>query len=88
MEDAHACHLDLKPITDGATNDTTASPPESRVSFFGVYDGHGGERVALYTGEHLHQIIAKQDAFKNGHYEQALKDGFLAIDRAILNGAS
>jgi protein phosphatase 2C family protein 2/3 len=57
-----------------------------RISFFGVYDGHGGDKVAIYTGEHLHKIIAKQEAFKNKNFEQALKDGFLAIDRAILSG--
>lgn len=45
-----------------------------------------GERVAIFTGEKLHQIIAKQEAFKKKDFEQALKDGFLAIDRAILSG--
>lgn len=37
MEDAHASVLDLK------TDDKKESTPEDRVSFFGVYDGHGGE---------------------------------------------
>ncbi|KAA8916908.1 hypothetical protein TRICI_001027 [Trichomonascus ciferrii] len=37
MEDAHASVLDLK------THDKKESTPEDRVSFFGVYDGHGGE---------------------------------------------
>lgn len=84
MEDAHACILDLKAQDDdGKSNDASGS---KRISFFGVYDGHGGDKVALYTGENLHQIIAKQEAFKKGDYEQALKDGFLAIDRAILSG--
>ncbi|RAL64380.1 hypothetical protein DID88_001856 [Monilinia fructigena] len=57
---------------------------ESRLSFFGVYDGHGGDRVALFAGENIHQIVAKQEAFQKGDIEQALKDGFLATDRAIL----
>ena len=84
MEDAHSCVLDLQPLE----GDQELKPASSdiRISFFGVYDGHGGDKVALYTGEHLHKIIAKQDAFKSGQFEQALKDGFLAIDRAILNG--
>ena len=42
--------------------------------------------MALFAGENIHKIIAKQDAFKSGDFEQALKDGFLATDRAILNG--
>lgn len=81
MEDAHATVLDLQ-SEDG----TGPAKADSRLSFFGVYDGHGGDRVALFAGENIHQIIAKQEAFKKGDIEQALKDGFLATDRAILNG--
>ncbi|KAK4975608.1 Protein phosphatase 2C 2 [Elasticomyces elasticus] len=83
MEDAHACVLDLQPL-EGNEGHKPANP-DVRLSFFGVYDGHGGDKVALYTGDNLHKIIAKQDAFKKGDFEQALKDGFLAIDRAILS---
>ena len=83
MEDAHAAVLDLQ-----ADDGTEAQPSgiDSRLSFFGVYDGHGGDRVALFAGENIHHIVAKQEAFKKGDIEQALKDGFLATDRAILNG--
>ncbi len=69
---------------------TTEKPPPTgpakKLSFFGVYDGHGGDRVAYYAGLNTHKIIAKQDSFKKGDIEQALKDGFLATDRAILGG--
>jgi protein phosphatase 2C family protein 2/3 len=82
MEDAHACVLDLRP--DGAEKSLT--PADKRLSFFGVYDGHGGDKVAIYAGEHLHTIISKQEAFRNGDLEKAIKDGFLATDRAILSG--
>ncbi|KAJ9661872.1 Protein phosphatase 2C 2 [Coniosporium apollinis] len=82
MEDAHACILDLQPQNGGEQKPADANV---RLSFFGVYDGHGGDKVAIYTGENLHKIIAKQDAFKSGDIEQALKDGFLATDRAILS---
>lgn len=81
MEDAHATVLDLK--AEGATSDTS---PEDRVSFFAVYDGHGGDKVALYAGDNVHNIIAKQETFKNRDFTQALKDGFLATDRALLRG--
>lgn len=83
MEDAHATILDLQ-VADGDSTKTTKL--DDRLSFFAVYDGHGGDKVALFAGEHIHQIIAKQEAFKTGDLEQALKDGFLATDRAILNG--
>ncbi|KAL1629660.1 Protein phosphatase 2C 2 [Neofusicoccum ribis] len=84
MEDAHAAVLDLKP--EGAdSDDSKPTAANLRLSFFGVYDGHGGDKVAIYAGDNLHRIIAKQDAFKEGNIEQALKDGFLATDRAILS---
>lgn len=84
MEDAHATVLDLQAEESGKAS--KAASPEDRLSFFGVYDGHGGDKVAMFAGENIHKIVAKQEAFKKGDLEQALKDGFLATDRAILNG--
>jgi len=84
MEDAHAAVLDLQ--AEDADKEFTAASVEDRLSFFGVYDGHGGDKVALFAGENIHKILAKQEAFKKKDFEQALKDGFLATDRAILNG--
>lgn len=80
MEDAHTAELNL-PAPD---NDTKTHP--DRLAFFGVYDGHGGDKVALFAGDNIHNIVFKQDSFKTGNYAQGLKDGFLATDRAILNG--
>ena len=83
MEDSHTTILDLA----GHGSKEAKAQPE-KLSFFGVFDGHGGDKVALFAGENMHDIIAKQDTFKNGDYEQGLKDGFLATDRAILKGMS
>ncbi|TVY57006.1 Protein phosphatase 2C-like protein [Lachnellula cervina] len=85
MEDAHAAVLDLQTAAEDGAAAKPTTGIDKRLSFFGVYDGHGGDRVAQFAGEHIHQIIAKQEAFKKGDIEQALKDGFLATDRAILN---
>ncbi|KAJ5714257.1 Protein phosphatase 2C [Penicillium malachiteum] len=82
MEDAHAAVLDLQ--AKYSNKDGKPTDPAERLAFFGVYDGHGGDKVALFAGEHLHRIVAKQDAFAKGDIEQAMKDGFLATDRAIL----
>ncbi|KAK3360197.1 phosphatase 2C-domain-containing protein [Lasiosphaeria hispida] len=79
MEDSHITILDLLAGNKAAKDHT------SKLSFFGVFDGHGGDKVALFAGDHIHNIIATQETFKTGNYEQALKDGFLATDRAILN---
>ena len=91
MEDAHAIVLDLiADLEQGQTSSSSSSSSDqspSQLSFFGVYDGHGGDKVAHFAGKNVHQIIAKQEAFRKGNLEQALKDGFLATDRAILGGA-
>lgn len=84
MEDAHATILDLQAINEGEEHKPASVA--DRLSFFAVYDGHGGDKVALFAGQRVHEIIAKQEAFKRKDYEQAMKDGFLATDRAILNG--
>jgi protein phosphatase PTC2/3 len=84
MEDAHTAVLDLQSDEEGVNHQP--APPIKRLAYFGVYDGHGGEKVAHFAGENIHKILAKQEAFKKGDIEQALKDGFLATDRAILNG--
>ncbi|KKK19578.1 hypothetical protein AOCH_004826 [Aspergillus ochraceoroseus] len=82
MEDAHAAVLDLQAKQTGVNYKPT--DPDKRLAFFGVYDGHGGDKVALFAGDKVHRIVAKQDSFAKGDIEQALKDGFLATDRAIL----
>jgi protein phosphatase 2C family protein 2/3 len=84
MEDSHAAVLDLQ-SSDEPQRPTTA---EERLSFFGVYDGHGGDKVAIFSGENIHKILTRQAAFAAKDYEQALKDAFLATDRAILQGTA
>ncbi|KAK8116256.1 Protein phosphatase 2C-like 2 [Apiospora sp. TS-2023a] len=80
MEDAHCSVLNL------IKSDTEeAKQHSSQLSFFGVFDGHGGDKVAQFAGQHMYDILLKQDTFKAGNYEQALKDCFLATDRAILS---
>jgi protein phosphatase 2C family protein 2/3 len=84
MEDAHAAVLDLQ-NSEETQRRTTA---EKRLSYFAVYDGHGGGRVARFSGDFMHKILARQAAFAAKDYEQALKDAFLATDGAILQGTA
>ena len=84
MEDAHTAVLDLH--AKYLDKDQSPTDPDKRLSFFGVYDGHGGEQMACYAGENVHRIVSKQDSFIKGDIEQALRDGFLATDRAVLEG--
>ncbi|XP_052006430.1 protein phosphatase 1G-like [Xyrauchen texanus] len=67
MEDAHNCIPEL--------DDETA--------MFAVYDGHGGEEVALYCSKYLPDIIKEQKTYKDGKLQKALEDAFLALDSRI-----
>lgn len=69
MEDAHT-HL-------------LAIPEDKETSFFAVFDGHGGSRVAQYAEAHLHKKIVQSDAYRRGDIEQAIRQGFLAIDEDL-----
>lgn len=74
MEDAHATILNVHEDDE----------KKEHVAFFGVYDGHGGEKSAIFTGLRLHGLVCDTDAFKKKDYVNALKDGFLLCDQAIL----
>lgn len=66
-------------------NDKTSSfLPNDHTAFFGVFDGHGGEKAAIFAGKHLHRIIKDTKEYKQNNYTQALKQGFLDCDQAIL----
>ncbi len=58
MEDAHTHILKLN------------SDPESM--FFGVYDGHGGSKIAAHVSKYLHNHILKQSEYKQGDIETAI----------------
>lgn len=69
MEDAHNCVPDL---TENS-------------SLFGVYDGHGGSEVALYCALHITDVLKDLKSFKDGEFETALKEAFMALDKELLN---
>ncbi|XP_040282797.1 protein phosphatase 1G isoform X2 [Bufo bufo] len=67
MEDAHNCIPKL----------------DSETAMFSVYDGHGGEEVALYCSKYLPDIIKEQKAYAEDKLQKALEDAFLAIDEIL-----
>ncbi|XP_069030121.1 protein phosphatase 1G isoform X2 [Embiotoca jacksoni] len=67
MEDAHNCIPEF----------------DEETAMFSVYDGHGGEEVALYCSKYLPDIIKEQKTYKDGKLQKALEDAFLAIDRRM-----
>ncbi|XP_065215703.1 probable protein phosphatase CG10417 [Planococcus citri] len=67
QEDSHNCILDF----------------DEETSLFGVYDGHGGAEVAIYTSEKLPGFIKENDEYKSGDYEKALISAFLEFDDTL-----
>ena len=67
MEDAHVAQLD---IVEG-------------VHLFGVFDGHGGAKVARYVSEYLPKELLANKDFQEGKYENALTETFLKLDRNL-----
>ncbi|XP_035900029.1 probable protein phosphatase 2C T23F11.1 [Anopheles stephensi] len=70
MEDSHTHILSL--------------PDDPGTSFFAVYDGHGGAKVAEYAGKHLHKYITRRPEYAED-VKHALQHGFLDLDEAMLN---
>ncbi|CAO1385759.1 unnamed protein product [Diamesa hyperborea] len=70
MEDSHTHILSL--------------PDDPDVSFFAVFDGHGGANVAKYASKHLHKFVVKRPEYQTD-VPSALRQAFLDIDKAMLN---
>ncbi|XP_039270677.2 protein phosphatase 1G-like [Styela clava] len=68
MEDAHNCVPSF----------------ENNSSLFGVYDGHGGSEVAMYCALHFSDVLKDLHAYKEGRYEDALKETFMSLDKILL----
>ncbi|KAI2657549.1 Protein phosphatase 1G [Labeo rohita] len=81
MEVKHPVSIALRRCSVDAHNCIPEMDEET--AMFAVYDGHGGEEVALYCSKYLPDIIKEQKAYKDGKLQKALEDAFLAIDARI-----
>lgn len=71
MEDAHTILLSL--------------PKDEEATFFGVYDGHGGAKVANYAADNLYKSLVANQLYQQGHIEEALKKVFVEFDEMMFN---
>ncbi|RWS27960.1 phosphatase 2C-like protein, partial [Leptotrombidium deliense] len=72
-------------MEDSHTHILSLSPDDPDASFFAVYDGHGGDKVAHYAGNHLHKKIVSHMSYANGNIEEAIRLGFLQLDADMLS---
>ncbi|CAH1438763.1 unnamed protein product [Lactuca virosa] len=71
MEDRYSAVVDLQ--------------GDTKQAFFGVFDGHGGEKAAEFSAKHLHSNIISKIA-NRCEYEiaEAVREGYLATDSEFL----
>lgn len=80
MEDAHVLFDDILQVE----NIGITAVPGQRVSYYGVYDGHGGVDTAKLVQNDLHKNIVNKPKFAAGDIEGALTEGFLETDENIV----
>ncbi|KAM3321421.1 putative protein phosphatase 2C 27 [Capsicum chacoense] len=81
MEDTHIC------IADMAKNFGHSIRGEEAISFYGVFDGHGGKGAALFVRDCLPRIIV-EDADFPLKLEKVVTKSFLETDAAFAKSCS
>jgi len=81
MEDAHI-HLDDVHQTIPDLNQF------KQLSFYGVYDGHGGTTSAELVEKLLHGNIFSTESFRNGNIPESISFGFKMTDKTIVDQAN
>ncbi|XP_021741866.1 probable protein phosphatase 2C 27 [Chenopodium quinoa] len=76
MEDTHVCIADL------AKNLGSEMVDEESVSFYGVFDGHGGKAAAQFVREHLPRVIVEDSDFPL-ELEKVITRSFIKTDTAF-----
>merc|ERR1712100_682767 len=81
MEDTHQMIPDLRgswplPSLPDAQNGPFA--------YFGVYDGHGGDRTAKITADELHAKLLHSSHFARGDIKAAILQAFDQVDAGLI----
>ena len=60
---------------------------KDKVSYYGVYDGHGGAQVAQLCEKLLHKNIIEHECFLKQDFENCLAMSFSETDKALIQAA-
>ena len=55
-----------------------------KISFFGIYDGHGGEGCSEYLRDNLHKLICTDENFPE-NITQSIKNGYAKAEKDFIN---
>jgi len=56
-----------------------------KISFFGIYDGHGGEGCSEYLRDNLHKLICNNNEYFPDNIPEAIKLGFQKAEKDFIN---
>lgn len=73
MEDSHILEPNVLTKSD-----------KDHIAFYGIFDGHGGAKVAEYCGNKIVEILQEQKSFHEGNLPRALIDTFINTDVKLL----
>ena len=59
-----------------------------KISFFGIYDGHGGDTCSEYLKDNLHKLICSNNEFFPDNIPEAIKLGFQKAEKEFINNYS
>jgi protein phosphatase 1G len=64
-------------------NNAATAPPST--ALFGIFDGHGGKEVALFTAKHLPSTLTHMQGYRSGDMKVALAQAFMEIDNLLMD---
>jgi len=82
MEDAHRAVLGKEPNSPSASGDVEAAL--GSLSYFAIFDGHGGARAAEFSGERLCALLAASQAELRTDPAEALRLAFVKTEEEWL----
>ena len=83
MEDAHIVSLDFDAPVHENPNSPNPNSITLKATLLAVFDGHGGDNVALYCEKAFIPCLLRQESFKQRKYEQALIETNIALDEEM-----
>ena len=54
------------------------------IHLLGVFDGHSGDNVLIFTQQHFTKELLKNKNFRKGNYHLALNENFIKMDKLLL----